>query len=241
MILVVDIGNTQTKVGLFDQDELLVYERLSTDAKKTDTEYSILINYILESARVRPEDIQGGALSSVVPPVNHYLYKAIKRVTGHAPIIVDVEQDGVQRGCKLLACADHDAATHLLFGFLKDLNRRNRSFRHRASCALERIFHLVLEPGENAHGFLFSLVPVLRLCLLWHCNGARCDTRIYIIPLFALLRTRLQKKQMTTGFTGRKRNPASCLRPHSPHSASCGELPPSPFAASSRFSSAMEA
>lgn len=98
MILVVDIGNTQTKVGLFNQDELLVYERLSTDAKKTDTEYSILINYILESAHVRPEDIQGGALSSVVPPVNHYLYKAIKRVTGHAPIIVG---PGIKTGMKI--------------------------------------------------------------------------------------------------------------------------------------------
>ena len=98
MILVVDIGNTQTKVGIFDGDDLVVSERISTIAKKTDTEYSIQLNYILESAGVSAEVISGAALSSVVPPVNHDFSQAVKKVTGHAPIIVG---PGIKTGMKI--------------------------------------------------------------------------------------------------------------------------------------------
>lgn len=99
MILTVDIGNTQTKVGVFEGEDLVVSERISTNAEKTETEYAIQLSYILEAAGVNARDMQGAVLSSVVPPVNHYFSQAIKKVTGRVPIIVG---PGVKTGMKIL-------------------------------------------------------------------------------------------------------------------------------------------
>lgn len=98
MILAVDIGNTQTKVGVFAGDDLVLSERISTNAEKTETEYAIQISYILETAKAPAADIEGAVLSSVVPPVNHDFSKAVKRVTGQTPIIVG---PGVRTGMKI--------------------------------------------------------------------------------------------------------------------------------------------
>ena len=43
MILVLDVGNTNTVLGIFKEKELLVEWRLSTDAKKTADEYGIQV------------------------------------------------------------------------------------------------------------------------------------------------------------------------------------------------------
>ena len=49
MLLVIDIGNTNTSLGIFEQDELINTFSLSSDVKKTEDEYGIslisLLNY----------------------------------------------------------------------------------------------------------------------------------------------------------------------------------------------------
>ena len=65
-------------------------------------------------------------------------------------IVIRIHEYGVQRWRVLLASADHRLATHLLFGFLGDLDRGDGGVRHLA-CALEGIFHFAFEFRENAH------------------------------------------------------------------------------------------
>ncbi len=98
MILAIDLGNTQTKVGVYDGDKLIVSERISTKADKTDTEYAIQISYVLQAANVPKGAIEGAVISSVVPSVNHDFSEAVKKVTGHKPIIVG---PGIKTGMKI--------------------------------------------------------------------------------------------------------------------------------------------
>ena len=88
MIFTVDIGNTHTGVGIYKDDDLVISERISTDTEKTDTEYAMQLSYILESNGVDRSEITGAVMSSVVPPINHDFANAVKKVTGHKPLIV---------------------------------------------------------------------------------------------------------------------------------------------------------
>ena len=72
-------------------------------------------------------------------------------ITEKTLVVVRINQDGVKRGSKFLASADHGLALHLLLCFFLYLNRRNRRLRHAIGGTLHRVFHLVLETGEKAH------------------------------------------------------------------------------------------
>jgi type III pantothenate kinase len=67
MLLVIDVGNTQTVMGLFDGDELVDQWRLSTVRDRTADEYSLFLAGLLRQDGYRIEEVKGAALSSVVP------------------------------------------------------------------------------------------------------------------------------------------------------------------------------
>jgi type III pantothenate kinase len=64
VLLAIDVGNTQTVLGLFDGSELREHWRLATDGERTGDELGVLITGLLE-----PEDVDGISLSSSVPPL----------------------------------------------------------------------------------------------------------------------------------------------------------------------------
>ena len=78
MLLAIDVGNTQTSIGVFDGDEVVNQWRLSSGRERTTDEYSIMLRGLLEPAGYRPEDFKGAAMSSVVPPVGMALRPALK-------------------------------------------------------------------------------------------------------------------------------------------------------------------
>jgi type III pantothenate kinase len=65
MLLLVDIGNTTTVIGLWDGDGVRRRWRISTDRERTADESRLLLREILAE---HPGPVSGGALSSVVPP-----------------------------------------------------------------------------------------------------------------------------------------------------------------------------
>lgn len=67
MLMCIDIGNTNVKLGLFSGDILQHRWRLSTDRTRPGDEYAVLILNLLASAGVTPQEINTCALSSVVP------------------------------------------------------------------------------------------------------------------------------------------------------------------------------
>lgn len=67
MLIAIDVGNTQTVMGLFDGEELVDSWRLSTVRERTADEYRLFFAGLLRQDGYHLEDVHGVALSSVVP------------------------------------------------------------------------------------------------------------------------------------------------------------------------------
>ena len=89
MILVFDVGNTETTVGLFDGDLLVRHWRLTTEASRTPDELGLMISMLLQAATVQPGQIIGVAIGSVVPQVTGPLVDACEDWLDVQPIVVD--------------------------------------------------------------------------------------------------------------------------------------------------------
>jgi type III pantothenate kinase len=89
MILVFDVGNTETTVGLYSADTLKAHWRLTTNPDRTPDELMLMIRQLLATRDVLPEAVRGTALGSVVPAVTGPLSEACTLVFGHPAIVVD--------------------------------------------------------------------------------------------------------------------------------------------------------
>lgn len=98
MILAVDVGNTNIVLGFLDGNELVNECRLSTAVDDSAEEYAIKLNSIFEICKINTADIEGSVLSSVVPPLNRTISKAIMLITGKTPIVVG---PGVKTGLNI--------------------------------------------------------------------------------------------------------------------------------------------
>ena len=83
MILTIDVGNTNTQFGVFDENEKLIFDsRIATNQFRMEDEYAISLMDILKLYGVNPENIEGAILASVVPPVTVQIKPAIEKVCG---------------------------------------------------------------------------------------------------------------------------------------------------------------
>ena len=90
MILVFDVGNTETTVGLFTGSELRDHWRITTDVSRTSDEIGVLLRGLLLAAGHDPAAIRGVAIGSVVPPITAPLRDACARhLPGAVPLVVD--------------------------------------------------------------------------------------------------------------------------------------------------------
>ena len=70
MLLTVDVGNTNTVLGVFRDEELIANWRLTTARVQTVDEYGVLTRNLFTIAGLDPAAIRGVIISSVVPPMN---------------------------------------------------------------------------------------------------------------------------------------------------------------------------
>jgi type III pantothenate kinase len=99
MLLTIDVGNTNTVLGVFDGPKLLDHWRLATDARRTADEYGLWIRQVLQWAGISAEGIKSLAVSSVVPPMQFSLEQMSKRYFKVAPLFVG---PGVKTGMPIL-------------------------------------------------------------------------------------------------------------------------------------------
>ncbi|MBE7032187.1 MAG: type III pantothenate kinase [Ruminococcaceae bacterium] len=95
MVLAIDIGNTNIVLGGFVGENLEFVARIATNANKTEDEYATKIRSVLALHNVDKSAIEGAIISSVVPPLNSVMKKAIFLVYGVEPIMV---QPGIKTG-----------------------------------------------------------------------------------------------------------------------------------------------
>lgn len=86
MILAVDVGNTNTVLGILDGDNMIFSGRIATKTDETEDDCAVRLYSFLQINPVGK--IDGAIISSVVPVLNRTLLKAIKKVTGVDALVV---------------------------------------------------------------------------------------------------------------------------------------------------------
>jgi type III pantothenate kinase len=99
MLLAIDIGNTQTAVGLYRGEELIGHWRLTTDVDRTADETRLWLRSLLEMEGFSTDDIEGVALSSVVPAVTSAFRTFGQRTRSGRVVVVE---PGVKTGMPIL-------------------------------------------------------------------------------------------------------------------------------------------
>ncbi|HMN02135.1 MULTISPECIES: type III pantothenate kinase [Geobacter] len=88
MLLVIDVGNTNIVLGIYDGERLVRDWRLSTDKARTADEYGILINELFRLAGLGLDQIRAVIISSVVPPLTGVLERLSLGYFGMRPLVV---------------------------------------------------------------------------------------------------------------------------------------------------------
>ncbi len=88
MILAIDVGNTNIVLGGMRDGKQIFSARIASDRSKTADQYAIDIQGVLKLYDIRPDEIEGGILSSVVPYLQSVIPQAVKILTGVDLMIV---------------------------------------------------------------------------------------------------------------------------------------------------------
>jgi len=88
MLLAIDIGNTQTVIGLFKEDKILTSWRMVTPKYETSDEIAAAVFNFLRNSKFDPGDIENVAISCVVPGILDEIIKMSYRYFNQSPFIV---------------------------------------------------------------------------------------------------------------------------------------------------------
>jgi type III pantothenate kinase len=99
MLLVIDVGNTNTVLGIYDGDVLVDNWRVWTERNRTSDEYGILMRNLFASRSIPLNEIEAIAISCVVPPMLNTLLDLAEKYFQKEPLIVEF---GVDTGIPVL-------------------------------------------------------------------------------------------------------------------------------------------
>lgn len=88
MLVVVDVGNTNITLGVYNEEELIANFRLTTKLQRTSDEFGIALFSFFQTKNINPQDVEDVLISSVVPKIMHSLTNAIRKYFNIEPIIV---------------------------------------------------------------------------------------------------------------------------------------------------------
>lgn len=99
MILVIDVGNTNLTLGVYQGEELKATFRMMTKTPRTSDEYGVMITQLLKNKGIEAAELEGSIVASVVPDVMHSLLGALVRYTGTKPVNVG---PGIKTGIRIV-------------------------------------------------------------------------------------------------------------------------------------------
>ena len=120
MILAIDAGNTHIVFGCIEGEEIVHISRAATDISMTADELAIKLKMFLEFAGIDPKGFEGAMISSVVPPINGALKKAVKMVTGQDALCVGT---GLKTGLNILIDNPAQLGADLVAGAVAALHK----------------------------------------------------------------------------------------------------------------------
>jgi type III pantothenate kinase len=122
MLLAVDVGNTQTVLGLFDGEEVVEHWRTATDERRTADEIAVVVRSLL-AQYPGPDgaDVTGIAVCSTVPMVLHEMRDMCRRYYGDVPAVV--VEPGVRTGVPILTDNPKEVGTDRIVNALAAVHR----------------------------------------------------------------------------------------------------------------------
>ncbi len=99
MLLVIDVGNTNTVLGVYDRETLVDHWRIRTERERTSDEWGIFFRDLFLFDQIDFRDVEGIIISSVVPPVLNMLEGMAKKYFQIEPLIVG---HGIETGIPIL-------------------------------------------------------------------------------------------------------------------------------------------
>lgn len=88
MVLVIDIGNTNIVLGVYQNRKLLHHWRLATSRSATADEYGMMVVNLFAHAGIDLNQVDGVIISSVVPPIMHTIEELCNKYLKKTPLIV---------------------------------------------------------------------------------------------------------------------------------------------------------
>ncbi len=98
MLLVIDVGNSNTVLGVYEGEKLLHHWRVWTDREKTSDEYGILLRNLYDASHFSSREIKAIIIASVVPPLTPTIVELCERYFGVTPMVVE---PGIKTGISI--------------------------------------------------------------------------------------------------------------------------------------------
>jgi len=99
MLLLMNINNTNTMLGLYQNEEWIANWRIASDRAKLPDEYAMLLKSLFDFEGLYWENISGVALASVVPPLTTSFVEMCQRFLNRDPLVVTHD---IKTGVKVL-------------------------------------------------------------------------------------------------------------------------------------------
>ena len=108
MLLVVDLGNTNVVLGLYEGEQLVQTFRVATVRSRTEDEYAVLLLQLLSLRQLSSKAVSAAIIASVVPQLTDVMVSAIRQAVGREPLIVG---PGLKTGMPVLYDNPHDVGS----------------------------------------------------------------------------------------------------------------------------------
>ena len=108
MLLAIDVGNTNTVLGVFENKKLRTHWRLLTQPERTSDEYGVLVSHLAALEGITREKIEAIVVSSVVPPMASVMQELGRKFFGLTPLVIG---PGVKTGMPVLYDSPKDVGT----------------------------------------------------------------------------------------------------------------------------------
>jgi type III pantothenate kinase len=89
MLLAIDVGNTNTVIGLFEEDEIAVHWRIKTDPAATADELAVALRGLFDIANHKFAAVDGVVIASVVPPIQSSWLVMARKYFSVEPLVID--------------------------------------------------------------------------------------------------------------------------------------------------------
>ena len=120
MLLVIDLGNTNIKYGVFDKDNLVASFRVSSRISRTADEYGSVLVGLLSDSGIKKSDIDGIIFSSVIPALNYTICHMCEYFFGISPIVVG---PGVKTGLNIKADNPKEVGADIIVNSVSGFNK----------------------------------------------------------------------------------------------------------------------